>query len=230
MRFTAKQSIGRLLGGIALLGGLSAFALSPSAALANTTYTDHTSGDVTVSGISNNAATPDEGDYQFKIHNTAGKTVTGVRVTAPAAAANLVWCANTSPTSTTVCNITVSIASGGSTVVAGGGDVVTNPTTCASGNWTVLLTYADASTTTVTLPYDDSYATINGACPSPSPSPSASPTPSPTPPPAGTTPSDALTDFMGIFQTICIGFAALIVPFFVLTWVIRLVAKMVKGE
>lgn len=75
--------------------------------------------------------------------------------------------------------------------------------------------------------------------PSPSPSPSASPSPSPSASPSPTpevvlaaavTPSDALGTFMQIFETVCISLAALIVPFLVVTWVIRLVSEMVRGK
>jgi hypothetical protein len=102
-------------------------------------------------------------------------------------------------------------------------DVVSNGSAC-TGNFSVMFYDNSGSHSAVTT------AMTVTAAPTPTPTPTPTATPTPTPPPAGTTPSVALDGFVGIFQTICIKLAALIVPFFVLTWVIRLVAKMVRGD
>jgi len=71
------------------------------------------------------------------------------------------------------------------------------------------------------------YVTDNYTAPTPTPSPTASPTP--TPVPATDTPSGALADFMEIFYAVCIAFAALIPTFLVITWVIRLISRLMIG-
>lgn len=221
MKFAAKRQITRLLSGIFMLGGLSVYALSPSPASAAQT------GSISPGGLDASAS----GTITLTMNLDATGAMALLKVD-PGACFML--------TGETDTKLSLNGGFGGNTATL-------------DGNWWFTVSPTQSASTTATYTLSATADSTVGSCQlnataynasnvsmgsitsqtftvSAAPTPTPSPTPSPTPPPAGTTPSDALTDFIEIFQTILIGFAALIVPFFVLTWVIRLVAKMVRGE
>jgi len=205
------QTLRRLftsISGVVLAGSLGLLALAPATAYASNSCT----ASITPTSLDVSSETA----LTYSIHNTGTTAIQWIQVAKPNSAYDVNgitqsgWTDATDSSGTTLTEGTIAADATYSFQLA----MATGADASSAAAWTIgVSTETDGS----------SQFSCTGSL-------STSVAAAPDLPPGGTAPSVALTQFLQIFETVGIGFAALIVPFFVLTWVIRLVAEVLKGK